>query len=217
MFKMTNIVKQGSVSASNICSASVGEFCDEHQEGGVQIGNTRINSLAYVDDLTVPNTNCLDARNSHKNVCFFSDKKKQPLNEDKCILLPVNLRQNDPIPTQVVNGKEVDVRSKADYLGDIFNSTGTYKDLITERTRKGTVCTINSMSVCSSNEMGMYTLNSLLLLYEAVFLKTVLFNSDAWEYIPQNSINKLQSNQLKYLKWMLHTPRGTPNTSFSWN
>ena len=211
MFTKTEIVKQGSVSASSLCSASTGEFCDEHKEGGVQIGTTRINSLAYVDDLTTTNTNSSDASNSHEKVCFFSDKKKQPLNEDKCFLLPINLRQCDPIPTQIVNGKEVVVKEKAPYLGDIFNTRATYKDLILDRARKGTVCTIDSMSTCSTSEMGKFTINSLMLTYQAVFLQIMLFNSNTWDNIPQKYIDKLQSTQLKYLKWMLHTPRGTPN------
>ncbi len=212
-FTKTAIVKQGSVTAGSLCSATTGEFCDEHTSGGVQVGGTKINALAYVDDLTTANVKASDATHSNKKVCFFSDKKKQPLNEDKCFLLPLFLKQSDPIPTQLVNGKAVKIKDKAPYLGDIFNNRGTYKDLIDDRAKKARVCTINAMSQCSTYEMGKYTLNSLLLLYKTVFIRTILHNSEAWDNIPQNELDKLHSSQMKYLKWMLHSPRGTPNAT----
>ncbi len=108
------------------------------------------------------------------------------MNEDKCFLLPLFLKQSDPLPTQLVNGKEIKVKDKAPYLGDVVNNKGTYKDLIEERVKKARVCTINSMSLCSTYKMGKHTLNSLILLYKTVFIKIVLYNSEAWDNLPQN-------------------------------
>ena len=213
-FSKTAIVKQGSVMASCMCCASTGEFCDEYHEGGMPIGRAIVNALAYVDDLLAVNNNVVDANNGHHKVCFFADKKKQPLNEEKCLLLPVNCKKTDPIPIQHVNGKEVSVVGKAKYLGDIFNCKGDYMDLIEDRTRKATVCTVNSMALCNDIQMGKYALFALLLLYVVVFIPTVLFNSKTWNNLTKNDISKLTSAQNKYLKWMLHTPRGTC-TSFT--
>ena len=58
------------------------------------------------------------------------EKKKLPLNESKCYLLPVNCKAGDPVPTQEINGKPVLVKDIVEYLGDIFNKTGTYVDQI---------------------------------------------------------------------------------------
>ena len=60
----------------------------------------------------------------------------------------------------------------------------------------------------------MYTLSSLLLLYKTVFLKTILYNSETWNNLTNNDVSKLNVIQNKYLKWMLHTPKGTC-TSFT--
>ena len=210
-FTKTMIVKQGSVTASSLCSASTGELCDELVTGGVQIGKININSLAYVDDLTTANTNVTDSSSSHKTVCFFSDKKKLPLNEGKCYLLPVNCKKYDPIPHQTVNNKPVIIKDQAPYLGDIINRKGDYKDLIDDRTRKGTVVMINSIHLCSDSQMGMYAINALLLMHKSVFTPTILFNSEAWDNLTLNDVTRLKTLQLKYLKWMLRTPRGTCN------
>ena len=211
-FTKSMIVKQGSVTASSLCSASTGELCDEHVSGGVQIGKIKINSLAYVDDLTTANTNVLDSGSSHKTVCFFSDKKKLPLNEKKCYLLPVNCKKYGPVPLQLVNNKPVIIKDQAPYLGDVINDKGNYRDLIDDRSRKGTVAMINSIYLCSDGQMGMYAIHGLLLLFRSVFTPTILSNSETWDHLTSNDITRLQTLQLKYLKWMLHTPRGTCNT-----
>ena len=60
--------------------------------------------------------------------------------------------------------------------------------------------------------MGMYAIHGLLLLFRSVFTPTILSNSETWDHLTSNDITRLQTLQLKYLKWMLHTPRGTCNT-----
>ena len=211
-FTKRSIVKQGSVTASTLCSASTGEFCSELIIGGIIIGNMIINSLAYVDDLTTANTEATDAVATNTEVCFFADKKKQPLNEEKCYLLPINLKMSDPIPTQLVNEKPITIKDEVGYLGDIYNKHGNYNDLVSDRVRKGTVCTINSMALCNDSEMGCYAIHSLLLLYKAVLIQTLIFNSETWVGLPTKMVEKLEVSQMKFLKWMLHAPKGTSNS-----
>ena len=197
-----------------LCIYCTGEFCDEHNTGGMPIGRTVINSLAYVDDLSIVNNNVVDASVGHGDVCFFSDKKKQPLNDKKCLLLPINCKKTDPVPMQEVNQKPVIIVPNAKYLGDIFNEKGDFRDLIADRFRRRTICTVNSMALCNDTQMGKYAISSLITLYKAVFLQTILHNSGTWDNLTKNDLTKLSSIQNKYLKWMLHTPRGTC-TSFT--
>jgi hypothetical protein len=213
-FTKTSIVKQGSVTASSLCSSSTGEFCDVNKVGGIPIGKAVISTLAYVDDVVTANNNVADAKKSNRNMCFFSDKKKSPLNEDKCFILPVNCKKTDPIPILEVNSKAMSTTQTAKYLGDIFNQKGDYTDLISDRVRKGTVCMVNSMALCNDSEMGRYSLDSLILLYKTVFLPTVLYNSETWNHLTKNNISRITATQNKYLKWMLHSPRSTC-TSFT--
>ena len=213
-FTKTSLVKQGSVTASCLCSASTGEFCDENKDGGVPIGKYTLSTLAYVDDMLLMNNNVVDSNKSHSNMCFFADKKKIPLNESKCYMLPVNCKKTDPIPIQHVNSQLVEVQETVKYLGDIFNQKGDYSDLITDRSRKGTVCTVNAMALCNDAQMGKYAITSLILLYKTVFLPTILFNSETWNHLTKHDKDKLNISQNKFLKWMLHCPKSTC-TSFT--
>ena len=168
------------------------------------IGLAVIGPLAFVDDITSMNTNNKDAVNSNKKICFFSNKKKQPLNESKCYLLPVNTKPVDGIPVQYVNGERVTVVSEAKCLGDIFNSKGDMSDLVRDRVRKGTICVVNAIALCPNQSVGKFAINSLLTLYKAVFLRTVLDNSETWCYLSEKNIQQLSSIQMKYIKRMLH-------------
>ena len=175
------------------------------------VGTAVTGPLAFVDDITSMNTNIKDAVNSNEKICFFSNRKKQPLNESKCYLLPVNTKPVDGIPIQYVNGQRVTVVSEAKCLGDIFNSKGDMNDLVRDRVRKGTVCVVNAIALCPNQSVGKFAINSLLTLYKAVFLRTVLDNSETWCYLSEKNIQKLSSIQMKYIKRMLHCPRGTSN------
>ena len=50
-----------------------------------------------------------------------------------------------------------------------------------------------------------------MLVYNTVFIQTILFNSEAWSNIQINEIEKLKVVQLKYLKRVLKVPTCCPN------
>ena len=87
-FEAEQIVKQGGVLASNICSASTGEFCD--QDDGVTVGLMLLYPLAFVDDIAKVNTNLEGVHSSHARAVSFSKLKKLELNETKCYGITIN-------------------------------------------------------------------------------------------------------------------------------
>ena len=135
------------------------------------MGSVVIRSLAYVDDLLGANHKVIDVHESHKVVIWFSKKKRIPLNEDKCIVLPVNVSAKEAVPILHVNGKEMKINSKERYLGDIFNSKGDNNDLIDDRVQKGLACMISSISLASEITLGVHLIQSLVFLYRMVFVQ----------------------------------------------
>ena len=210
-FKLGPNVKQGTVLGSTISSASIAESCDEQKEGGAMIGSLSIRSLAYVDDLMGINHAIRDVHKSHRVVVFFSKKKRINLNEEKCVVLPINVTDKDAIPILYVNGREMDIVDVTRYLGDMFNSKGNSNDLITDRVKKGLACMISSVALASEITLGAYLIKTLLSLYKSIFVQVTTFNSSAWDNLTKQQINKLQTVQLKFLKRILHAPASTAN------
>ena len=203
--------KQGTVLGPILSSASVAECCDEIVSGGASIGELMLRILAFVDDLLGLNHYHKDVHESHECITAFADKKRMGLNEDKCVILPVNVPDSMAVPVLVVNGKEMDIVEFAKYLGDVFNRKGTNSDMIDERVRKGLVCMISTIALTSEITLGIHLITTLISLYKIIFLQVVTFNSGAWNNLTSSEINRLQVVQLKFLKRILHAPTSTCN------
>ena len=211
-FTVKNIVQQGSVSGSTLCSASTGEVAAEIESGGTQVGSSIIRSLAYVDDIATANNTIKDVYYSHGRVVWFSKKKRLSLNGPKCLLLPINLKPSDVIPQLFIEGNEVQVKTAVKYLGDEFNDKGTNTHLVEERVKKGKSCIISAMSICSDITMGIHAIETLMLLYKSLFVQVVLYNAQAWTNMTKSNLDSLQTVQLKFLKRIFHAPSSTSNT-----
>ena len=210
-FKLGPNAKQGTVLGPILSSASIAECCEEQREGGAMIGSLSIRSLAYVDDLMGMNHTVRDVHQSHKGVVFFSRKKRVDLNEEKCVILPINVTDKDAIPVLYVNGRELDVVAVTKYLGDVFNSKGNNNDLIADRVNKGIACMVSSLALASEITLGAYLIKTLISLYKVIFVQVTTFNSRAWDNLTKLQISKLQTVQLKFLKRILHAPSSTTN------
>ena len=204
--------KQGTVLGPILSSSSIAECCNEQKRGGANLGSVVIRSLAYVDDLLGANHKVIDVHESHKVVIRFSKKKRIPLNEDKCIVLPVNVSAKDAVPVLHVNGKEMKISNKERYLGDVFNFRGNNNDLIDDRVQKGLACMISSISLASEITLGVHLIQSLVFLYKMVFVQVVTFNSCSWNNITKAQMAKLHTVQLKFLKRVLHAPSSATNS-----
>lgn len=96
-------------------------------------------------------------------------------------------------------------------MGDQFNSTSTNADLVEERAQKGKACIASATALCNEVTMGIYEIETLLMLYNSLFIPVVLYNSQAWCTLTQADITKLKTAQLKYIKRVFHSPSSTPN------
>ena len=210
-FEMPSLVQQGSVSGGALCVASLAEIFEEDLGMGFQIGDAILRALAFVDDIATLSKDHINAYVAHRSVVWFSAKKRLTLNALKCVLLCINIKSHHVVPRLKIDGTAIRTVGSAPYLGDIFNESGNNKDLIKDRVKKGKACIVNAMSLCSEITLGMYTINTLLLLYESVFLQVVLYNAQSWSNLTNSNIQELQVVQLKYLKRMLQAPSSTSN------
>ena len=211
-FQAKHIVQQGSVTGGALCTVSTGEITKENLGNGVQIGQSNIKALTFVDDIAGSNTEVPSTYRSHEKVVWFSLKKRVSLNGPKCMIMPINKKISDVVPQLKIQDKNLQEVQKSVYLGDVFNRLGNNWDLIESRINKGQGCMINSMSLCSDVTLGTYSIQTLLLLYRSVFVQVVLHNAQSWSNIIEKQMDALRTIQLKYIKRAFHSPPSTCNT-----
>ena len=210
-FTVKSIVQQGSVCGGILCTAATGEVDDEVEVGGCQIGGLNIRALIFVDDIAATNTSTRHAYYSHDRIVWFSKKKRLTLNAKKCMLLCINGKPDDVVPRLKIGRIVVDAKRCVTYLGEQFNERGDNKDLIEERRKKGMTCLVTSLSMCNEVTMGFFTIQTMLILHESLFLAVVLYNCQAWSNLTKSDIDTLTTTQLKFLKRIFHAPSSTPN------
>ena len=124
----------------------------------------------------------------------------------------LNRKSTDSVPTLLVDGQAIEAVSKAKCLGDVVNDKGNNQSLVSDRAQKGNAVLIYSISICSEATVGKYVIDMMLLMYEAVFLQAVLFNSRAWSNLRKGELEILQVAQLKFLKRTMKVPASASNT-----
>ena len=200
MFRTDPIVKQGTVLGPCLCSSSTGQYCGKNS--GVCVGSTVISSLLYVDD--VIDLSCLlkDYLSAHQNALLFKKMKKLTHSGTKCFSMILNGQHIDEeLPVLMLDDTaKVIITREIAYLGDIFNSLGNNDGLIADRVKRGTKAMITIAALMAEIEVGIHHVNVMLLLYRALFLSTVLFNSSTWSNLRKKDLDSLKTLQLKFLK-----------------
>ena len=211
-FTRETIVKQGTVAGPPMCSTSTAEFVAMNKVRGFPIGGTSISSMILVDDVLNANSCPGDVITSHDNMENFSMLKRAPLNGSKCYVLPVNTKHPFTIPCLKHGNLNLDVVEKVLYLGNMFNRKGDNKDKIKDRVQKSKTCMIESFSVCSEITLGIYTIQSLLLAHNMIFIPTMLYGAQTWTNLTVNDERILRTTQLQFLKRTLRVPSSACNS-----
>ena len=210
-FQCKRIVKQGSVLSSNICSASTGELCNENTKGYAVIGTTLINDTLYVDDTIDLNTDINETEDSHNFIVNFSKAKRLSINHPKCGTIIINKKTHDSMPSLWIEDDCINQTRTAKVLGDMINEKGDNKDLISDRVKKGNATMVNCLALCNEITVGVHHVIVSLILYNSVFVSTLLFNCQAWTNLLKDDLKRLETIQLKYLKRTLRSPQSTAN------
>ena len=200
-----DIVQQGRVLAPDLCSASTGEYCGSNK--GVAVGTVVVSTLAFVDDLLDMSENASDAEKANLKALSFALLKKLLFNcQGKCKGMIVNKKSNDVQPSMFIRDKRIELFSFVDYLGDIFQHNGKNSELVKDRLKRGLKVMLKIESIVAETEFGKHTIEVSLLMYRALFLSSILFNSQAWRNFTKTDFSQLQTLQLRLLKKLVGAP-----------
>ena len=191
--------------APDLCSASTAEYCGNNR--GVAVGTCIISTLAFVDDLLDMSQDVSDAEKANINAVAFSCLKKMLFNaQGKCKGMIVNKKSSDAQPSMFIRDKRIELLSHVDYLGDIFQQNGRNSELVKDRLKRGLKVILKIEAIMSEVQFGKHTIIVSLLLYKALFLSSILFNSQAWRNFTKKDFSELQTLQLRLLKKLVSAP-----------
>ena len=169
-------------------------------------------TLAFVDDLLDMSENATDAERANLRALAFALLKKLSFNsQGKCKGMMVNRRVNDIEPSMFARDKKIELFSCVDYLGDIFQHNGKNSELVKDRLKRGLKVMLKIETIMSETSFGKHTIEVSLLLYRALFLSSILFNSQGWRNLTKTDIDQLQSLQLRLLKKLVGAPSSISN------
>ena len=209
-FTTDPIVKQGTVLGSILCSSSTGEYCGRNV--GVPVGEMVLSSLLYVDDVLDLTENERKRIAAHEQAVTFSKENNLHLSGTKCFCMAINNNGKLPDPMTIDGEKKVMPSQEIIYLGDVFNHLGNNDDLIKDRVRRGTKAIICITSLIQEANLGVHEVSVWLLLYRALFIATVVFNSQTWSRLRTTDIENLRVVQMKLLKRIFNLPSSTSNS-----
>ena len=201
-----NLVKQGTCLGPILNNCSLDTFCKESND--YQYGRVKIKSLEFVDDLADPNSDKNFAYESNLIIHNVQKEKRIKFSSEKCELLKIN--SVDDKENIIINDTPIKQVHVSKYLGDHFNAKGNNIDMCKERTTKAKGSTIELISLCKEVNFGERQLETMLLLYHAVFVPRLIYNCEAWSNVTSNDIKMLQNAQLSYMRRVMEAPRGTP-------
>ena len=207
IINVDTVVQQGIVLDPILCSSSTGEYCNINK--GVNIGGLVLNSLLFVDDVMDLSQCSSDAILAHENALLFAKQKKLRYKPTKCKTMVVNGQKGDSPPMLKIDGTELESVEVFTYLGDVFNSKGTNKDLIDDRVIRGTKAMVSIAALLAETSLGIHHVSVYLLLYRSLFLSSTLFNAQAWSYLSEKELQPLVNLQVRLLKGMLGVPSST--------
>ena len=115
------------------------------------------------------------------------------------------------MPVLYVDEKAIKIETSAKYLGDIINSKGTHTDMVEDRVKRGDSSAANMFSIVQNITFGCHTIETLLLLYNSLFLATVLYNSQSWSVLSNTETRELKTCQMRLLKRIVKAPKTAPN------
>ena len=96
------------------------------------------------------------------------------------------------------------------YLGDIISNDGNSIRNIKSRVNKGKGVAIRIMQILESNPLGKLYFEVAVVLRNALFVSSVLCNSEAWFNVTKSQLELLESADVLLLRNIMNCPKSTP-------
>ena len=195
-------LKQGCPLSPTLASIFLHDIHDEFMMHDMAIGDTKINSIAWADDVVFFSLTRSGLECQLKNLESYCLKWKLRVNVDKtkCMIFSSTSLAYDKENNFTFNGEIVMFVGIYKYLGIEFQQNGLFTTAIKNRISKAKSAFFMIKRACSTNENEYPSIELLLNLFQSKILPILTYGSSVWAPKSNNSIigetNKyFQSNQ----------------------
>ena len=92
--------------------------------------------------------------------------------------MKINIKCN--VENLTVNNEKIKLVNVAKYLGDSFNSKGSYADLCKDRVDRASGSIHELLALYREATFGTQQIETTLILYQSIFLPRLVYNCESW-------------------------------------
>ena len=205
-------VTQGSIGGPVLSSCNISKTLCIFFDGSpyeISYADLRLRSFGFQDDTCRFSTDLQSAQNGNIMMEAIMKRKQLSLNLDKCATIIFDKKRRVKEARESLNSDKslkifnepVTVKEKVNFLGDILHEQGVTKSAeVTVNLRYGRMLsTIYEISEFlkdfRADSIG--AIRSGLMIYEMAVIPALLFNSNTWCYMNNNTIKTLENLQTK--------------------
>ena len=217
---MKEIVAQGGIFGGIKCSnlmETIGKECLKTGENIYVYKNcVNIPPLAFVDDLfnitecgtkLVASNAYINTKIELKNLEFAIDEEKNEAK--KCRHIHVG-KENTFCPQLKAHNANIKKVNEEKYVGDIISSDGKLTKTIQQRTSRAVGIISQITTILKTVSLGNHYFFIAILLRNAMFISSVLINSEVWYPITKTDIEELETMDRQLIRKVLEVPESCP-------
>ena len=220
---------QGSMGAALVSTINIGNAVQEtFKEPSTEIGDLKLNSLVFQDDICKLSNRLLDSREGSEKIDDMLKRKLLSVNYDKSKYLVLGnskfknkIEQETSLNPMTMGGEILERTQKEKYLGDYIHEDGCEAS-IAETIKRRTASLVSKceeiIQISESSIMaGLGTSTTAFRLYEAIIIPTLLHNAASWIGITDNNLKELQDFQNRFIRKVMRLPPSTPKAILEWD
>ena len=215
MFELEQIVRQGTVSAVDLCAVSTDKINKlPRWEPTLMVSGIEIKHPVYVDDMIGLGTTEM-VEGLEPKMKFLEETKKYTFNneEGKTEIMEMKLGKETTPPAKpvvCVNRGEIGYTKKYKCLGDQYDETGKNMSKIEKKMEKRKFIAAEVKRYGSYSQVGKADVSVRMLMMEALVKPTLLFNTETWIDITDGEMKKINQGHYEVLRKVFEQKESTP-------
>lgn len=213
VIEQKEIVKQGTVFGPQLCCVSTDQVNRIGMPPTTMITTTEtIEALVFVDDIAaIGGKDTIEQAGS--NMRRMEEEKKFTFNVGKTKYIKINTGKRggkEEEPMVVLKRGKISRIDEYKYLGNWITTKGTAERQIEEMKGKVKGMVREIRNIGKEEEIGKYSTEAQLMMYEKTAVPSLVFNMEVWTRIREGDWEHIEKIQAGALKSILRLPNATP-------